>query len=92
MERAATYTGQNGPPVEQISNEGTITYLHHDQQGSTRLPTSSSDVVTGTVTYDTYENDHSSDIQENLGGRTAYYDVKSGVTRHVFICAIWTLV
>ncbi len=38
--------GPGGLPVEQINNAtGTVTYLHHDQQGSTRLLTGS----TGTV-------------------------------------------
>ena len=38
--------GPGGLPVEQINNTtGTVTYLHHDQQGSTRLLTGS----TGTV-------------------------------------------
>ena len=29
--------GPGGLPVEQISGGGTVTYLHHDQAGSTRL-------------------------------------------------------
>ena len=33
--------GPGGLPVEQISSGGTVTYLHHDQQGSTRLLTGS---------------------------------------------------
>jgi RHS repeat-associated protein len=42
--------------VEQISSGGTITYLHHDQQGSTRLLTGSSGTVTGSTTFDAYGN------------------------------------
>jgi hypothetical protein len=38
--------GPGGLPIEQISNGGTVSYLHHDQAGSTRLLTRS----TGTVT------------------------------------------
>jgi RHS repeat-associated protein len=49
--------GPSGLPIEQINNSGsTILYLHHDQQGSTRLITSSTGVVAGTTTYDAYGN------------------------------------
>lgn len=41
-------------PVEQISSGGTVTYLHHDQQGSTRLLTGSTGSVTGKCTYSAY--------------------------------------
>lgn len=40
--------------IEQISSGGTITYLHHDQQGSTRLLTGSTGTVTGKCTYGAY--------------------------------------
>ncbi len=43
--------GPGGVPVEQISSGGTVTYLHHDQQGSTRLLTGSTGAVTGKCTY-----------------------------------------
>jgi RHS repeat-associated protein len=46
--------GPGGLPVEQISNGGTVTYLHHDQQGSTRLLTGSTGTVTGQCTYGPY--------------------------------------
>ncbi|MGC2372541.1 MAG: RHS repeat-associated core domain-containing protein [Solirubrobacteraceae bacterium] len=42
--------------VEQISSGGTVTYLHHDQQGSTRLLTGSTGAVTGSTTFDAYGN------------------------------------
>jgi RHS repeat-associated protein len=42
--------------VEQISSAGTVTYLHHDQQGSTRLLTGSTGTVTGSTTFDAYGN------------------------------------
>lgn len=45
-----------GLPIEQISNGGTVTYLHHDQQGSTRLLTGSTGTVTGSTTFDAYGN------------------------------------
>ncbi len=49
--------GPNGMPVEQINNStGTTLYLHHDQQGSTRLLTTSTGTVTGSTTFDAYGN------------------------------------
>jgi RHS repeat-associated protein len=48
--------GPGGLPVEQISSGGTVTYLHHDQQGSTRLLTGSTGTVTGSITFDAYGN------------------------------------
>ncbi|HEV3033934.1 MAG TPA: DUF6531 domain-containing protein [Solirubrobacteraceae bacterium] len=42
-------------PIEQINNTtGTVTYLHHDQAGSTRLLTGSTGTVTGKCTYNAY--------------------------------------
>jgi len=46
--------GPGDLPIEQISSGGTITYLHHDQQGSTRLLTGSTGTVTGKCTYSAY--------------------------------------
>jgi RHS repeat-associated protein len=46
--------GPGDLPVEQISSGGTVTYLHHDQQGSTRLLTGSTGTVTGKCTYAAY--------------------------------------
>jgi RHS repeat-associated protein len=44
-------------PIEQINNTtGTVTYLHHDQQGSTRLLTGSTGTIEGSYTYDAYGN------------------------------------
>jgi len=48
--------GPGGLPFEQISSGGTVTYLHHDQQGSTRLLTGSTGTVTGSTTFDAYGN------------------------------------
>ena len=48
--------GPGGLPVEQINIGGTVTYLHHDQQGSTRLLTGSTGTVTGSTTFDAYGN------------------------------------
>jgi RHS repeat-associated protein len=46
--------GPSKPSIEQISSGGTVTYLHHDQQGSTRLLTGSTGTVTGKCTYGAY--------------------------------------
>jgi RHS repeat-associated protein len=46
--------GPGGLPIEQISGGGGTTYLHHDQQGSTRLLTGSTGTVTGKCTYSAY--------------------------------------
>jgi RHS repeat-associated protein len=48
--------GPGGLPVEQITSGGTVTYLHHDQQGSIRLLTGSTGTVTGSTTFDAYGN------------------------------------
>jgi RHS repeat-associated protein len=48
--------GPSGLPIEQVSSGGTVTYLHHDQQGSTRLLTGSTGTVTGSTTFDAYGN------------------------------------
>ena len=48
--------GPNGLPIEQINSEGKALYLHHDQQGSTRLLTGSTGMVEGAMTYDPYGN------------------------------------
>lgn len=41
-------------PVEQINTKEEPTYLHHDQQGSTRLLTGLTGTVTGKCTYSAY--------------------------------------
>jgi RHS repeat-associated protein len=48
--------GPNGLPVEQINAAGEIVYLHHDQQGSTRMLTSSTGASKRRITYDAYGN------------------------------------
>lgn len=41
--------------IEEINNTtGTVTYLHHDQAGSTRVLTGSTGTVTGKRTYSAY--------------------------------------
>jgi RHS repeat-associated protein len=46
--------GSEGVPVEQINSKEEPLYLHHDQQGSTRLLTGSSGKAEGTYTYASY--------------------------------------
>ncbi len=46
--------GPGGYPVEQINNKNEPLYLHHDQQGSTRLITGNTGTVEGKCTYGAY--------------------------------------
>jgi hypothetical protein len=46
--------GPEGLPIEQVSSSGTVSYLHHDQSGSTRLLTSSTGEVVGKCSYGAY--------------------------------------
>jgi RHS repeat-associated protein len=47
--------GPNAQPIEQINTStGTVAYLHHDQQGSTRLITGSTGKTEATYTYRPY--------------------------------------
>jgi RHS repeat-associated protein len=48
--------GAGGVPIEQVSSAGSVLYLHHDQQGSTRLLTSSTGAKEAGFTYDAYGN------------------------------------
>lgn len=43
--------GPDGIPIEQIDGDGTPSYLHHDQLGSTRLITAQNGSTTGEFTY-----------------------------------------
>lgn len=45
-----------GLPVEQIDSEGKVLFLHHDQQGSTRMLTGTSGTVEATMSFDPYGN------------------------------------
>ena len=46
--------GRRETTVEQISSGGTVSYLHHDQAGSTRLLTGSTGTVSGKCSYAAY--------------------------------------
>jgi RHS repeat-associated protein len=71
--------GPGGQPIEQISGT-TPTYLHGDQQGSTRLITDSSGAVTGTYNYDPYGNitSHTGTATTSLGYDGQYTDAETG--------------
>jgi RHS repeat-associated protein len=53
-ENSSIIYGPASVPIEQISSGGTVTYLHHDQQGSTRLLTGSTGKTEATFTYSPY--------------------------------------
>jgi len=46
--------GPENQPIEQISSSGTTLYMHHDQQGSTRLLTNTSGNTETAYTYNPY--------------------------------------
>jgi RHS repeat-associated protein len=46
--------GPGAMPIEQINAENKVQYLHHDEQGSTRLITASTGTTEGTYTYSAY--------------------------------------
>lgn len=48
--------GPDDIPIEEILSKGTVLYLHHDQQGSTRMLTSATGTTEATITYDAYGN------------------------------------
>ncbi len=48
--------GPGNIPIEQIPDKGSTLYLHHDQQGSTRMLTSATGTIEATTTYDAYGN------------------------------------
>jgi RHS repeat-associated protein len=68
--------------VEQINNTtGTVTYLHHDQQGSTRLLTGSTGKAEATFTYDAYGNQtgHTGTATTPLGFDGQYTSTDTGL-------------
>ena len=48
--------GPGGVPFEQVDGAGNVLFLHHDQQGSTRMLTSTSGAIQATFSYDAYGN------------------------------------
>jgi RHS repeat-associated protein len=73
--------GAGSLPIEQISGAGTTQYLHHDQQGSTRLLTNTTGENVGTTTYDAYGNvvEHKGTSSSSLGYDGQYTDADTGL-------------
>jgi RHS repeat-associated protein len=73
--------GPGGLPVEQINSAGKILYLHHDQQGSTRLLTGSTGKTEATFTYDSYGNQtgHTGTATSPLGYDAQYTSSDTGL-------------
>jgi len=72
--------GPTGLPIEQISQTGVPSYLHHDQLGSTRLITSSTGSTVGSFTYNPYGSLNSSTgtVTTPLGYAGQYTDSETG--------------
>ena len=74
--------GPGGLPIEQINNStGTVLYLHHDQQGSTRLLTRSTGTKEASFTYDAYGNQtgHTGTATTPLGYDGQYTNADTGL-------------
>jgi RHS repeat-associated protein len=73
--------GPGGLPVEQIDHSGNVLYLHHDQQGSTRLLTGSTGTVEGAYTFDAYGNQtgHTGTATTPLGYDAQYTSSDTGL-------------
>jgi RHS repeat-associated protein len=74
--------GPDGLPIEQINNTtSTVLYLHHDQQGSTRLLTGSTGKTEATFTYDAYGNltGHTGTVTTPLGYDGQYTNADTGL-------------
>jgi RHS repeat-associated protein len=73
--------GPDGTPLEQISNSGeTVTYLHHDQLGNTRLLTNTSGENVGTYSYTPYGTPtHTGSATTPLQYTGQYTDPESGL-------------
>jgi RHS repeat-associated protein len=71
--------GADSHPIEKISGSS-VSYLHQDQQGSTRFLTDSSGTVTGTYSYDPYGKvtDHTGKADTTLQYNGQYTDKESG--------------
>ncbi len=73
--------GPGGLPIEQINGEGKAYYLHHDEQGSTRLLTGSTGKTEATMTYSPYgsETGSTGSITTRLGYDGQYTSPDSGL-------------
>lgn len=72
--------GPNNAPVEQVNGEKVL-YLHHDQQGSTRLLTNSTGAKEATFTYDAFGNQtgHTGTATTPLGYNGQYTNSDTGL-------------
>jgi RHS repeat-associated protein len=76
--------GPDGLPFEQISGtpgKEAVLYIHHDQQGSTRLLTGSTGAIEGAYTYDAYGNltGHTGSAMTPLGYDGQYTSSDTGL-------------
>jgi RHS repeat-associated protein len=73
--------GADGRPLEQIGSSGTVTFLHHDEIGSTRLLTSGTGANVGSYTYDPYGavTAHTGSVTTPLQYTGEYTDSESGL-------------
>jgi RHS repeat-associated protein len=72
--------GPDDLPIEQIDSSGTVSYLHHDQIGSTRLITDASGDSVATFTFSPYGTLSASTgtVSSNLGYAGQYTDPTTG--------------
>jgi len=74
--------GPESEPIEQINDTtGTVLYVHHDQQGSTRLLTGSTGAKEASFTYDAYGNQtgHTGTATTPLGYDGQYTNADTGL-------------
>ena len=72
--------GPEDAPVEQISHTGEVLFLHHDQQGSTRLLSTSAGAVAGTASYNAYgQRTSATGASTPLGYDGEYGDADTGL-------------
>lgn len=78
--------GPGGVPVEQINSKEVAVFLHHDQQGSTRILTGSTGVVEGTYSYKPFGQlkEHTGSAITQLGFAGQY---RNHTTRQIYLRA-----
>ncbi len=75
-------SGPGGLPIEQVNNStGTALYLHHDQQGSTRLLTGTTGAKEASFTYGAYgePTGHTGTVTTPLGYDSQYTNSDTGL-------------
>jgi len=77
----AYITGPDGKPIQQIGQDGTVRYYHHDAHGSTRALTDQTANVVAKYTYDAHGNPTSppTSTQNPFGYDSQYTDRESGL-------------